>query len=109
MGVLIIDDERRFFFEAEYARTLLEANRLLLGGREWDQVWLDFDLGSQVTTAGLARQVERMAQGGIILPVGVFVLHTGNPVGREELHRALDHWYNVVDRDAGRYIAHATT
>lgn len=104
MGVLVIDDERRFFFDAEYARTLYDAHRLLLGGREWTQVWLDFDMGRGITTQELVRQVGRMANGGIVLPVEQFVVHTQNPVGRAEIHRALDGIYSVVDVDAGKYL-----
>jgi hypothetical protein len=106
MSVLVVDDERKFYFDAEYARTLYDAVRLLLGGREWDEVWLDFDMGNQVTTRQLVQQIERMASGGIVLPVGFFVAHTANPVGREEIHRALDQFYKVYDLDAGKYLAH---
>lgn len=108
-NVLVVDDVRVMKFEATYARRLPVAEEWLYS-QPWDEVWLDHDLDFSLATiaeaqewvvAGgytirpLIRKIEEDAHNGIILPVGMFVVHTANPVGMEYIAAALLPWYTV--------------
>jgi hypothetical protein len=103
--VLVIDDLRHFRFPATYARTLWEAESLLLRPDGWDEVWWDHDLGP-TTTRGLAATLERMAVYGVPPRCGRVVVHTSNPAGRDWLTAALVNVYGQAEFvDAADYVA----
>lgn len=104
-NVLVVDDVRTMKFDATYARTLKEAASLLFS-QPWDEVWLDHDLDfsladreqylrHEYTIRPLVARVEKLAHEGTVLPVGMFILHTSNPVGRRWVAAALLPWYTV--------------
>lgn len=103
MKILVIDDEREFHFpddEVTYARNLAQAIIELRLGNHWDEVWLDNDLGivngkkEEVKT--LTREIERLVgEENFRFDVDRFVVHTQNPIAREELISALEIWYDV--------------
>lgn len=82
-NVLVIDDQRTFVFPATYARTVADGLRLL-NSQEWNQVWLDYDMGATGSAHDIATQLQ-------FAPiVGEYVIHTANPVGRADLAAALE-------------------
>jgi len=108
-NVLVVDDQRVMRFEATYARRLEVAEEWLYS-QAWDEVWLDHDLDMSLASLDefhkytdyggynirpLIRKIEEDAHNGIILPVGMFVIHTGNPVGQDWIAQALLPWYTV--------------
>lgn len=109
--VLVIDDLRTMKFEATYARTLGEGQRLIASG-PWDEVWLDHDLGSirvgdereSQTIRPLVRELELMAHEGKVLPIGKVYVHTMNGLGRAEIVAALSRFYNVRVVDPHPYV-----
>jgi hypothetical protein len=104
--VLVIDDVRSFSFPAVYARTVREAEPLLFA-HEWDEVWLDHDLGllsAAPTVMPLVNKMERLAYEGTVLPITTVFVHTANPVGRRNIIAALDRWYTLVSVDANDYL-----
>ena len=98
--ILVIDDERTFKFPATYARTLPEALWLLCT-REWDEVWLDHDMGDPIhEMMQLVNWMEQLILSGDPTDswqphMGTIVIHSSNPVGRERMKAALENWYNV--------------
>jgi hypothetical protein len=91
--VLVIDDERTFSFPATYARTLPEGAWLLFTKGMypgWDEVWLDHDLGdTQYRMMDLLNAIEIMSEGKELLTVHRFIIHSANPVARNQMAQAL--------------------
>lgn len=83
-----------------HARTLIEAYHALID-YNWDVVFLDHDLGTRsdgtpAHVSDLTRDIERMAKiAERILPVDRFIIHSMNPLGRQEMYLALHKFYNV--------------
>lgn len=121
-NILVVDDIRVMKFEATYARTLAEA-RALIQSQPWDEVWLDHDLDfnfathdeavtawqsiDTCTTRPLVRWLEEQAHEGNPLPVEMFVIHTGNPVGRQWIAQALLPWYSVALTSGDKWSKYA--
>lgn len=97
--VLVIDDIRTFTFEAAYARTSQQGLEMLSGG-EWDEVWLDHDLGWGGTIMPVVAVMEERGFNGDPFPVGRVVIHTSNPVGRANIARALERYYTIQQAQA---------
>lgn len=97
-NTLVVDDVRNMIFDATTVRTSAEGLEALYS-QPWDEVWLDHDLGFADDIRPLVRKVEADAHDGIILPVGMFIIHTGNPVGRWWVAKALLPWYTVATAD----------
>jgi hypothetical protein len=93
-NTLVVDDWRTMKFEATTVRTLDRGIEFLYS-KPWDEVWLDFDLGGQEDMRPLVSKVEEDAINGIILPVKMFVLHTGMGVGKHWMAKRLLPWYTV--------------
>lgn len=93
-NILVVDDYRTMKFDATTVRTLDRAISFLYS-KPWDEVWLDHDLDGREDIMPLIKKVEADARNGIILPVGIFIIHTGNPVGRMRMAQALLPWYTV--------------
>lgn len=109
-NILVVDDVRTLKFEATTVRRLPQAEAALYS-QPWDEVWLDHDLEFSLTEQEsrdmfeynirpLVRKIEEDAHNGIILPVGIFIIHSANPVGKEWIAQALLPWYTVA-------VAHA--
>lgn len=125
MDILIVDDERTLdvfsyldLGHAEYPSDLSEFNSTSEWNRvfhvreflqayhavmdyPWDIVFLDHDLGerSDGTTADvrdITRDIEKNAfTFEKVLPIGRFIIHSMNPLGRKEMYEALHKFYNV--------------
>lgn len=104
-NTLVVDDVRTMRFEATTVRRLPEAEKALYS-QPWQEVWLDHDLEFSLTAheakdmyeyniRPLVRKIEADAYAGKLLPVGMFVIHSANPVGKEWIAQALLPWYNV--------------
>lgn len=98
-------------FDATTVRRLPQAEAALYS-QPWDEVWLDHDLEFSLTEQEaqnlleynirpLIRKIEQDAYEGIILPVGIFIIHSANPVGKEWMAQALLPWYTTA-------VAHAS-
>jgi hypothetical protein len=90
--VLVIDDVRTFQFDAAYARTFTEGLRLI-DSQPWDEVWLDHDLGGDDTIYPIVLAMEEAAYYGCRFHIGMVFVHTDNPVGRQNITRALERYY----------------
>lgn len=106
---LVIDDCRRFDFPHVLARNVQEA-LLALESRSWDEVWWDFDLGGEFgevdaesTALPILYAVEERAYLGQPYSLGLCVIHTANPVGRQMLQRGLSRLYKIRHVDAATY------
>lgn len=118
--ILIIDDLRIFDplpdEEITHVRTLPEAYRNIDSTKgirtngHWDEVWLDHDLGGDTTIRPFVETVEECAHCDELLDVGMFVIITDNPSGRDWMIAALRDFYPVevgkreyrIDWDATR-------
>ena len=100
--ILVIDDERTFNFPATYARTLPEALWLLCMqgpyGSEtykWDVVWLDHDMGDpNHEMMDLIKWLGWCAMSDDYTGPNLdkIVIHSANPVARENMQKALWAW-----------------
>lgn len=105
MKRLVVDDIRVFTFDAKYVRTVKEAIALLSKDGNWDEVWLDHDMGSMSADVDvLANWLEEKAFAGEVLPIGEFIVHTANSVGRQRIIAALDKFYPVRSVNAADYV-----
>jgi len=96
MKILVVDDIRNHVLDAVYARTPEEGLQKIIS-EPWDEVWLDYDMGGVKTNLMIVKKLEELAQvNSILLPIGRFVLHTSNPVGREIMRSYLESYYKVV-------------
>lgn len=105
MRVLVVDDLRTFSFgfEPVYARSSAEAMPLLK--EEWDELWLDHDLGGEDTTIPVVDWLAEAAFNGCPAKVGIIVIHSSNPSGSQTIERTLKRYgYTVRRVDAARFI-----
>lgn len=108
--ILVIDDVRNYPFDPDdvgyVARTAVEGFRLMEAEPGFDEIWLDFDLGSTTglpewsrsydTAMPCALWLAEQAFFGVPYRVGKVVIHTANPVGREAMELLLRRFgYNV--------------
>lgn len=114
-NILVVDDVRTLKFDATTVRRLPQAEAALYS-QPWDEVWLDHDLEMSLTyeeatrldeynIRPLVRKIEEDAYNGIILPVGIFIIHSANPVGKEWIAQALLPWYTVAVTHAHDWLA----
>jgi len=98
---LVIDDVRSPSFDAVVCRSAYEALELIRT-QQWDEVWLDHDMdfvtGPDVswTTNRLEEDAETL---GRIHPVGKFILHSANSIGRRKMRAALEPHYEVIEME----------
>lgn len=94
MRRLVIDDNRTFDFEADHARTVIEALILLDKGK-YDEIWWDHDLGQENggDTIGIANYLVQKRWD----PECKMIVHTANPVGRVNLVAILSQLYKVEE------------
>lgn len=99
MKRLVIDDIRVPNFPATVVRHVFEALKLI-ETESWDEVWLDhdMDLTKSPDVTWLTNTLEARAYtDGTIYPVGLFVLHSANTVGRKNMRAGLEKFYDVMD------------
>ena len=108
MEVLVIDDLRSFGFDATYARTSADALGVLERDGGWDEVWFDHDLGGDDTTIPVLDRICELAHAGTPVRIGLCVVHTSNPPGRDTLRRGLSRW-GYRERVVDAATAGATT
>jgi len=85
--ILVVDDLRKMYFNpdvfgdhgVEYARTNQEAIDILREDTEWDEIWLDHDLGPGSV---IKRTVDYITNNQHKLKIGKIYCHSSNPVGR---------------------------
>lgn len=101
--ILVIDDLRLFEPLADeeivHVRTMQEGRNFMVDVH-WDEVWLDHDLGydedlNEVDVRPLVSHIEEAAHLGHLYDVGMFVILTSNPVGRDWMIAALSPYYTV--------------
>lgn len=104
--ILVLDDQRTFKFEATYARNIEEFKELTPNDWVcWDQIWLDNDLGNDGPDVyELVKEIEEMAYSDHKMCVGEFIIHSANPVARDNIVSALSKHYNVRVVDAKDYV-----
>ena len=102
--VLVIDDQRTFRFPAVYARTADEGLSLL-AVRTWREVWLDYNLGPDLTIEPVMRVLERRATSGRPFAIGMICVHTSGPVEGDAMVAKLSQWYRVRRVAAHSYRA----
>lgn len=88
---LWLDDKRPAPEGWQHVRTALEATTTLYG-RCVTHLSLDHDLGDKVFGTGydVCRWLEAAVVDDPTFPMPVVTLHTANPVGRQNMQRALD-------------------
>lgn len=91
MRILFIDDTRTPVFDAVIARSVKEAMPLL--DEEWDEIWLDHDLGGNQTIRPIVTQMELRAFMGEPVRVGKVFIHSANTVGRQWIRAGLEKYY----------------
>lgn len=91
MRILFIDDIRTPQFDAVIARSVKDAMPLL--DEEWDEIWLDHDLGENQTIRPLVIEMERRAFEGNPVKVGKVFVHSANPVGHRWIRTGLTRYY----------------
>jgi hypothetical protein len=88
--VLVVDDLRTFpKLRATYARTSDDAIDRL-SQREWDEVWLDHDLGAGGDVMVVVEWLEERWHTSGSIPVRQVFVHSANPVGAANVVRALE-------------------
>lgn len=101
-NILVIDDIRAFRDRrpARYIRTSQEALDFFETAPDqfatFDEVWLDHDLGEKTGRIDdIMRVVDFFCERAFNdnpVNVGVFVIHTSNPVGRAQMKTSLEHF-----------------
>lgn len=103
MKRLIIDDLRDLpLGDATTVRTAQEA--FLLIDEDWDEIWLDYDLGGKAYETDDAKTimpfVDLLVERALFQPTKkrpqIFV-HTMNPAGRQRIKSALNKYYELTD------------
>jgi len=107
-NILLVDDLRSFkpsvleTLDREEPNTLVRVCRssgsaveeLAKDEREWDQIWLDHDLGiidgEDDTTMSVVDYLIFRVRIGDPVPIKNFIIHSANPVGVVNIARALD-------------------
>jgi hypothetical protein len=99
--ILVVDDLKTFPFpddvEVVYARTLDDGFNFLCDfpEQDWDELWLDHDLGGEDTIRPLALMLADAAFNEHPWSIGKIVICSMNPVGRDWIESTLDRYYNV--------------
>lgn len=102
--ILVIDDDREFFFDAVYARTWCEGLERLVD-KDWELVLWDHDLGGESTIRPVLKILERISRE--LRPViRRSLVITDNPVGGEWIMKSLNGmgYLSVVRVDSSPWI-----
>lgn len=101
--VLVVDDRKKFDYDnIVYATTSEQAIKLCFDDRDWDEVWLDHDLGwSDIRS--FVRMLEYSAQDFVPdedkFNIKVIRIISYNSTGRRYIWDALHKWYDVDTND----------
>lgn len=97
--------------ETVHAKTNDEAISLI--EQEWDEVWFDYDMGGKFGQlesdypSTILPVVDHIMMHALLygckFPIGIVVVHTANPVGRQQIATTLGQLYRVRHEDARRY------
>jgi len=95
---LVVDDIRIPEFPATIARTAHEALDMIVA-EHWDEVWLDHDADfvQGPDYSWTTKQIRDLGYKDQKPSVGLFVLHSANMHGRQEMRTHLQRWYKVID------------
>lgn len=98
MKRLVIDDDRVPEFDAVVVRDPVEALAAIVE-QPWDEVWMDVDNDYQrgMHYTWVTAKVRDLCRRKRAPDVGLWVLHSANPGGRETMKKHLRPWYPVVD------------
>ena len=100
--ILVIDDLRTMYFPAEYARTSEEGLAML--EQQWDEIWLDHDLGGDDTISPVVNRLCEMSFLGTPVDVGCIIVHSSNPVANT-IPKVLERYgYECRRVDAFNYL-----
>jgi len=112
--ILLIDDLREFRItrdDADYAiaRTTVEGVQAVQADGEWDEIWLDHDLGKidgiKTDVLPVLAVFEERAVWDNPVKVGTVFVHTSNGSGADTMYRSLLHYgYNARRVDADDYF-----
>ncbi len=104
-NILVVDDERVLDLPgAVHVLTCSEAMAFLKGHPVIDELWLDHDLGPDEDVMRLVDHLCEMAFFEMGYEIGRIVVHTMNPVGAENVIRALNRYYPVHRVNVTPYI-----
>jgi hypothetical protein len=109
-SILLIDDLRDFLVpdtdaEITIARTSQQALDILAQRNDWDELWLDHDLGGDDTIMVIVDYLSEKAFLDEPVNVGMVYIHTSNPVGRKQMKLTLDRYgYNTRLVDAEQFF-----
>lgn len=109
-SILLIDDLRDFLVpdtdtEITIARTSQQALDILAQKNDWDELWLDHDLGGDDTIMVIVDYLSEKAFLDEPVNVGMVFIHTSNPVGRKQMKLTLDRYgYNTRLVDAEQFF-----
>ena len=109
-SILLIDDLRDFLTpdiqaELTIARTSQQALDVLAQKNDWDELWLDHDLGGDDTIMVIVDYLSEKAFFDEPVNVGLVFIHTSNPVGRKQMKLTLDRYgYNTRLVDAEQFF-----
>ncbi len=103
--ILVVDDERVLNLrDSVHVQTCNEALVFLEGQPVIDELWLDHDLGPDEDVMRLVDHLCEMAFFEMGYEIGRIVVHTMNPVGAENIIRALNRYYPVHRVNVTPYI-----
>lgn len=105
--ILVVDDRRLFAFDAHYARTAAAGVAALSAGQEYDEIWLDHDLGEPPREIWpVVELLEQLAHENRFPVRGAILVCSDNPAGAERIRLALERsGYQVRRVDAKPYLA----
>jgi hypothetical protein len=109
-SILLIDDLRDFLVpdtdaEITIARTSQQALDILAQRNDWDELWLDHDLGGDDTIMVVVDYLSEKAFLDEPVNVDMVFIHTSNPVGRKQMKLTLDRYgYNTRLVDAEQFF-----
>ncbi len=104
--ILVVDDERTLNIAgADHVRTVDEAKAYLREHPVLDELWLDHDLGDAEDIMTLVHHIEHMWHWDMGYDIGLVVVHTMNPVGSQNILRALQQYYPTRRVAVSSYLA----
>jgi hypothetical protein len=109
-SILLIDDLRDFLVldtdaEITIARNSQQALDILAQQNDWDELWLDHDLGGDDTIMVVVDYLSEKAFLDEPVNVDMVFIHTSNPVGRKQMKLTLDRYgYNTRLVDAEQFF-----
>ncbi len=88
LQALGVRDDATIVASSRDAITLLHLDRFA----QWTEIWFDFDLSGMDSSANVAQLLAEYAFHGLVDEFPLCVIHTHNPVGRENLVAVFTRW-----------------